>query len=141
MAFVPLHRASGASLVIAAALLGPIPMAMAHGPTDHEITDLTQRIEAGPVGAAEFLRRGELYRLQHEWKLALADYDRSARLDPSSPAVQVCRAALYLDQDRPAQAKSTLDRLQARLPAHPEALSLRSQSLMKLGRPREAARD
>jgi tetratricopeptide (TPR) repeat protein len=112
----------------------------AHGSLDDEIAQLSRRIDTGHSTGAECLQRGELRRLKKDWSGALADYDRAEKLDPTLN-IDLCRAALELDRDRPARAKPLLDRFLLRHPGHPDALRLRSRAAIALGRPAEAVAD
>ena len=113
----------------------------AHGPTQGAIEEITARIEAGSPSAEDFLMRGELYRIEHEWDAAEHDYDRAARLAPRLPELSVARAALQLDRGHPGSAKGAIDRFLVDHPDHPEALRIRAHASIALGRPIEAARD
>ena len=118
----------------------PLPLA-AHGPTHRAIEEITTRIDSGEGTAADFLRRGELYRIERDWTLAERDFDRAARLDPRLLEVAIAKASLHLDQGQFADAKSAIDRFLSRHPDHSEALRIRAHALIALGRPLEAARD
>jgi tetratricopeptide repeat protein len=129
-------------LAAACALVLTLPsVSAAHGPTNHAIEELSARIEAGSSSAEDFLMRGELHRIEHEWDAAERDYDRAARLAPRLPEISIARAALELDRGRPARAKNTIDRFLADHSDHPEALRIRAHASIALGRPLEAARD
>jgi tetratricopeptide (TPR) repeat protein len=116
-------------------------LALAHDSTDREIVEATRRIESAPSDAREILRRGELHRLQHQWDLARADYDRAARLAPSLIEVELCRGALDLDRGDAAHAREHLDRFLSATPHHPGALELRAVCWLALGRPQDAVHD
>jgi len=129
-------------LAVAGALVLTLPSpAAAHGPTHDAIEEISVRIEAGGASAGDFLRRGELYRVEREWDAAERDYDRAAQLDPGLPEVGVARAALFLDRGWPDRAKAAIDRLLQSHSDHPEALRIRAMASVALGRPLEAARD
>ncbi|HKQ18632.1 MAG TPA: tetratricopeptide repeat protein [Candidatus Eisenbacteria bacterium] len=138
------NRAPARHLLIAAAsaLALTLPsLSAAHGPTHHAIEDLSARIEAGGTSANDFLRRGELYRIERKWDAAERDYDRAAQLAPGLREVAVARAALYLDRGRPDRAKAAIDRLLSDHPDHSEALRVRAMASVALGWPLEAAQD
>jgi tetratricopeptide (TPR) repeat protein len=142
MAHASSSRPPALLVLLAIPLLAMSPRhAAAHGPLDQEIAEATQRIESEPGNAAHYLRRGELHRLHHDWRAALADYAQAAWRDPSLKEVELCRAALELDRGRPDAARPVLDRLIAADPAGVEALRLRAEAWMALGRPRDAVRD
>lgn len=129
-------------LAAAGALALSLPaLSAAHGPTHHAIEDLSARISAEGVSAGDFLRRGELYRIERNWDAAERDYDRAAQLDPGLREVAVARAALYLDRGWPDRAKAAIDRLLLNHPDHSEALRIRAMASVALARPLEAAHD
>jgi len=134
----PVHHLLAAAGALVLTL--PSPSA-AHGPTHHAIEEISARIESGGSSAGDFLRRGELYRVEREWDAAERDYDRAAQLDPGLPEVAVGRAALYLDRGWPDRAKAAIDRLLCNHPDHSGALRIRAMASVALGRPLEAARD
>ena len=127
---------------VAAALALTIPSpSTAHGPTHRAIDEISARIHAGQASANDFLRRGELYRIERDWASAERDFTRAAQLDPRLSEVAVARAALLLDRGRPSRAKAATDRVLSDHPDHPEALRIRAQASIALGLPLEAARD
>jgi len=140
----PRNQATARQFLLAAAgalaLTLPAPSA-AHGPTHHAIEELSARIEAGGASANDFLRRGELHRVDRKWNAAARDYDRAAQLDPGLREVAVGRAALYLDRGWSDRAKAAIDRLLLDHPDYPEALRIRAMASVALGRPLEAAQD
>jgi tetratricopeptide (TPR) repeat protein len=141
----PGHRPAAVAwivLVTVWAIAAPSPRpALAHDALDHLIDEATQRIEVDSTSAAEFLKRGELYRLDHDWDRALADYHRAARLDPSLREVELCRGVLEMDRGQADRARARFDRFLAVEPGNPRALQLRAECWMKLGRPQAAVRD
>jgi tetratricopeptide (TPR) repeat protein len=118
------------------ALLGAPGLTHAHGDLHRQIADATARVEREPDRAALYLRRGELHRAHRDWAAALADYDRAAALDPALAAVDLGRAAVWLEIDRPAEALESAERHAGALP---EARLLRARALARLGRAAEAA--
>ena len=135
-----LGRSVTLSIALALALACP-PAPEAHSDLDEQIAAVTARIEREPRRADLHLKRGELHRAHRDWTLALADYDRAAALDPDLAAVDLARATLVLDDDRPQAALAAADRFLARRPDHAEGRALRARILTRLGRPREAAED
>src|SRR6266540_3295251 len=130
-------------LLVAGLALGQLSgrPAAAHAPLAEEIQDLTAIIERGPARGIDYLRRGELRRLQGDWRAAREDYDQAERLEPRLPTLELCRAALALDSGDPAGAKQTLDRFLGREPDQAEGLLLRARVEERLGRPADAVRD
>jgi len=112
--------------------------ALAHEPLGDEIAALSRRIQAGTAGPAEYLRRGELFRLSGDFAEAKADYDRAERLDPTRAEIHSCRGALLSDLGQPRHAASELDRYLELRPRSRDALALRARVAMALGRAWEA---
>src|SRR6266487_4988503 len=106
-----LVRLGACATLIAGLALGQTPWrpAAAHSPLPEEIEDLSAILAHGPARALDYLRRGELYRLERNWAAACADYDRAERLDPALPTLGTCRAALALDMGDAGRAKQLLD--------------------------------
>jgi tetratricopeptide (TPR) repeat protein len=136
--------------MLALAILPPIVLvlvlaspreAAAHSDLAEQIAAVTARIEADPRRGSLYLQRGELHRAHRDWALALADYDRAAALDPGLPAVDLARAAVSLDADRPEAALAAIDRFLVRQPDRADGWALRGRILARLHRPLEAAED
>src|SRR6185503_1548367 len=72
----------------------------AHEGLHEQIAELTKRIEADPVNAALYLKRGELYRLHEELEPAMRDYDRAAALDSRLHSVDLGRGLLWTASGR-----------------------------------------
>lgn len=71
----------------------------------------TEAIEANNRLAAAWALRGDIYRRQNKWELALESYHRALDQQPHFPHVQLAAAEVYRAQDRPRRALSTLDSL------------------------------
>ena len=84
--------------------------ASAHDGLGNQIAVLTQEIAAQPGNAGLYLHRGELHRLERDFRGALADYDRARRLDPALSAVDLGAGRAYLEAKRPEDAKRSLER-------------------------------
>lgn len=85
--------------------------------------------------------QGDVLVAWQRWNEALAAYHRALVYQPDFPAVQIAVAELYHRTGRPQRALATLDRLEDehpldRMPVR--AMWLRSESLVNLGRTREA---
>ena len=102
---------------------------------------VTKQIEGDPKNAALYLKRGELYRVHADWKLAESDYDRVAELDPKLVAVDFCRGKLCSESGQKERAKPLLDKYLAGQPDHVDALLTRARLLVKLGERKAAAVD
>src|SRR5690349_12186236 len=78
----------GVRLLAVAACLSFIgsDLARAHGDIHLQIEQINPQIEKTPT-AALYLKRGELYRLDEDFKAALADFDQVERLDPTLDAI------------------------------------------------------
>lgn len=143
MRFSAIRRTSLGVSVTCGLLLACMVLATtthAHGPLDRQIESITAEIEGHPFDADLYWRRGELHRLDREWKAASSDYDRALGLDPEFDAVHLGYALLWMDTNRPAEALSAIDRYLSRRPHHAEALFLRGRALAELGRTTEAVR-
>jgi predicted Zn-dependent protease len=98
---------------------------------------LTLQIEAEPTDAKLWLARGDCYRLERLWELALADYVRARELDPALEALDFSLGLLYLETASPGRALPHLERFIARHPTQPVALLGRARALAALGRENE----
>jgi tetratricopeptide (TPR) repeat protein len=126
-----------AVLAVAIAQL-PTPLG-AHGDIAVQIRDVSEKIRRQTNDAGLYLKRGELYRVIHQWDLALADYDRAAQLDPAIAAVDLARGRSMLEAGRAVSALSALDRFLSRAPHHGEGRIFRARALVALQRNGEAA--
>jgi hypothetical protein len=114
----------------------------AHQPVEVDIARVSEHIATSDHPARETLIRGEFHRLSGNYAAARADYDRAAALDPRlSDRVELCRAALLIDERRWTEARSTLDHLIAHDSRDPQVWKLSAHVLEQLGRPGEAAAD
>ena len=124
-------------LLLAAGLIlawtGSPGMVLAHADIVERITALDQEIQERPGSAALYLKRGELHRLHRDWPAALADYGQAERLKPEEPAVHYYRGRMWLEAGQPKLARPEMDRFLAALPAHADALLVRSRALGLLG--------
>lgn len=116
--------------------------AFAHGDMHEQITDATRQLDAEPAGSKRlpflYFQRGELHRQHGAWAEAEADFDAAERLDPERKDdklrdLDLSRGRMYLDSNRPAQAKAALDRYLARWGNNPEALMNHARALVALG--------
>jgi len=117
-------------------VLVPCPAA-AHPLLEDRIARLTRAIEADPGEAALWVERGDCYRLDGLWELALADYVQARTLDPELDALDFSLGWLYLETGRADKALPHLDRFVARHPEQPVALLGRARALAALGRAAE----
>jgi predicted Zn-dependent protease len=125
------------TLVVLLVLLA-LPLA-AHEGLHEQIAELTERIAADPGNAALYLRRGELHRLHSELDLAAQDYDQAARLDPTLAGVALGRGMMLFDAGRFADAIPQLRQYIATTPADVRGRIALARTLMKAGRPADAA--
>ncbi|MBI3853712.1 MAG: tetratricopeptide repeat protein [Verrucomicrobia bacterium] len=126
--------------VLALGLLKPTS-ALGHADLLALIDIVTKQIESDPKNAALYLRRGELYRVHADWKLAESDYDRVAQLDPQLLAVDFCRGKLCFDSGQNERARALLDKYLAGQPDHVDALMTRARLLLRLGERKAAVND
>ncbi|MFQ5604973.1 MAG: tetratricopeptide repeat protein [bacterium] len=115
--------------------------ALAHGPLDEQIAEMTKQIALAPDNAALYLKRGELHRHHLDWEAAQADYDSAAILDPRLDVVDLARGMMLLDAGRFEQAIVPLNRYLSKHPNNPEALVTRGRVLTKLNENLTAAED
>ena len=91
------------SLAVAATL-------QAHQGLHEQIAAVTARIRQQPRNGALYLKRAELYRLHHEWRLAARDYERARRYDPALDPVDLGKGTMLLERGRAAEALFPLRR-------------------------------
>jgi predicted Zn-dependent protease len=127
------------SAVALGVLVGAAAPALGHVALDHQLADLTRRIERDPRDASLYLRRGELHRARGEWSAAEADYLRAREIAPGLVAVDLCLGRMYLESEKPGPAKEALDRFLVARPEHAEGHALRARALGRLGQKTEAA--
>ena len=124
--------------VLALVFVGP---ASGHGDIHERIQDLTVKMESDGGTSALYLKRGELHRLHRDWDRALADYAEAEKLSDDLPHLPYLKGRLWLEAGQPAKAVPYLDAFLERTPRHVDALLVRSRSLGKMGRFREAVSD
>ena len=117
------------------------PAASGHADLLALIDIVTKKIESDPKNAALYLKRGELYRVHADWKMAESDFDRVAQLDPKLDAVDFCRGKLCFESGQNERARALLDKYLAGQPDHVDALMTRARLLLKLGERKAAAND
>src|ERR1051325_600774 len=127
-------------LACAAALCTPWPV-FGHADIEAQIAAMTERIQKEPANPDLYLKRGELHRLHMNWQEADADYDRAAKLDPKMATVDWARGNMLLDSGRLGEARAAFDRFLEKYPDHANARILRAQTLVKLGKSKEAGED
>jgi tetratricopeptide (TPR) repeat protein len=132
---------AGVWLGLAWLLVAAVLPAGAHGDLHERIVALDAQIQQEPRNAELRFQRGEVYRLHHEWDLALADLAGVERLDATRTGTKLARARIKLAMGRAAEAKAWADQFLTLQPEHAEALIVRAQINMKLGRAYAAAND
>jgi tetratricopeptide (TPR) repeat protein len=132
---------AGRLMAVLVVFLTWFPPAFAHDGINAQIARLTIELEGNPDNASLWLRRGELFRANRQWREALADLDRAARLDASLARVELVRAHVFLESSRPHDAIAAADRFLARDPDQPDALTVRARARVALRRFAEAAAD
>ena len=105
------------------------------------ISDVNREIQFHPADEDLYLKRGELYRLRHEWKNALKDYDRANQLDPGQEVVDFLKGQLYFDSGNFSVARKHLDVYLGKYPNHVNALITRARVESKLGDHKTAVQD
>lgn len=125
---------------LALLLVGRSPV-LAHLPIDEQIADITARIAAAPADASLYLRRGELHRIHGDRGEAMADCDRSRRMDPGLAAAELCLARTLLDAGEAGRSLGHLDRFLKARRTSVEGWMTRGRAESHLGRHLEAAGD
>ncbi len=126
-------------LVLVAATTMTSSPAAGHGAIHEQIVAVTKRIEAEPGQAGLYLQRAELYRVDRSWDEALNDYDRASALDAELAVVDLARAEMLLEAERPEAALRSID---AHLRARPDGYKgriARARILTRLERKKAAA--
>ena len=121
--------------------LARTPVAWGHADLLALIEIVAKQIEANPKNAVLYWRRGELYRLHLDWKLAENDYDRAAQLDPKLVAVDLARGKMWFESGQNDRAKVELDKFLYGQPNQVDALTTRARVLVKLGQRKAAVAD
>ncbi|MEE8526426.1 MAG: metallophosphoesterase [Thermoanaerobaculia bacterium] len=116
-------------------------IATAHPGTHIRLELLEERIAADSGNGELYLQRGRIHHSEDAWDAALADYDRAAMLGAAPDAVDMARAELLQQADRPGEALLVLERLLGRRPDHPKALLVRARARSALGHADAAADD
>jgi len=89
-----------------------------------EIKKLNRSIQTNPGNAALYLERGEIYREDSEFRLALKDFYTAERLNPQLAAVEFARARVYKDINRHQLTEEHLQRFLELEPENLKALRL-----------------
>ena len=133
-----LHAALPALLVLGLTFAGSVA---AHD--DPDIHNATALINEHPGRTDPVLKRGQMYRMNGEFKKALADVDRAQRMDPGNRQITMERARVLSALGRNTEAEKELDRLvedenrDVKLGALAERAAVRA----KLGRKEAAIED
>lgn len=129
------------SLTMIGWLFGSMAICYVHDGIYEQLAQVTLQIRQQPNDAALYLRRGELHRLHRDWVAALADFDRAERLNPKLIESELFRGRMWLDAQRPRQAKQSLDRFLKTKPENAEGWLLRARAFEQMKRHRQAAAD
>ncbi len=127
---------------IAACCLAGAAPASAHEGLAAKIATYTARLAQSPADATLLLERAECFRLQREWRPALADLAAAEALAPDLvAAIDLARARLFVDARDGERAVAAADRVLARRADDSLAHLLRAQALVQLGRGEAAVTD
>ena len=130
-----------ASIVAALAVLLSAPqLAYAHADLNLQIEQLSAEILQRGSVAELYLKRAELHRRHSDWAAALADYERVRELNPRHADIDYFQAKMWLEANRPNQAKALIERFLSQQPQHRNALLVHARVLKDLGHYRAAAR-
>jgi len=102
-----------------------------------EIKKLNRVIETNP-DAAIYLERGEIYREDSEYRLALKDFNTAERLNPDLPTIDFARAKVYNDINRHDLTEDHLKRFLQLEPENRKALRVLATFYISRERYREA---
>ncbi|HKQ60993.1 MAG TPA: tetratricopeptide repeat protein [Candidatus Polarisedimenticolaceae bacterium] len=114
---------------------------LAHPGLDQQILDLTAMIEKEPENAELYVRRAEIHRLHSDPGAAETDLNKARQLAPDLPDIDLVMAWVKLDLQKPAEARTALDRLLQREPDSVRGLEARARALELLGEHGRAAED
>jgi predicted Zn-dependent protease len=126
------------SLLIVSAF---VRSAHAHDDVRAQIEQLTEIMKKKPDDAMLWLKRGELYRAQHEYAHALSDYAQAEALDPGLEVVYLSRGRILYESSRFPDAYRALTSFLQMAPGHAEALLLRARTRIHLGQRNAAEQD
>ena len=127
--------------ILSALASGLAATLLAHGDIRDRILKVSARIESQGASAELHLKRGELYRLHHDWEKALSDYAAAEKLSQDLPQLAYFRGRLWLEADRPREALPYLDDFLVKNPRHVDTLLLRSRALGRVGRLAQGVED
>jgi len=116
-------------------------LSFAHPELLSQIAQLNLQLEQRPGDAGLLLKRGDLYRRDGNYKAAGQDFTEAAKMNPLPDALAFYEGRLYLDTDRPEAALASFSQYIEDHPGHVKTRVLRSQALLLLDRPVEAADD
>lgn len=112
----------------------------AHGDIHVQIERINPKIERAP-SAELYVKRGDLYRLDENYKAALADFQRAEDLDPNLYSVYLGRGRVLFEAGRHGEALPALNHLLDIKPDHPDGRILRARTHAALGDNPSALRD
>lgn len=105
---------------------------LAHEDLEIQIARLTGQIEREPDRAILYFRRGELHRMNQDWKAAREDLERAASRDPELSVADLALGRLWNQTGDAGRARAALDRFLKRQPDHGEALIERARARARL---------
>lgn len=108
-------------------------VAARHDGVAEKLAALDREIAKAPTDARLWFARAEFSRLEGNWRAALADLDRAARLDPSLERVDLARARVRFEGGDVARAVELVQRYLARRPADREGQELLARASDALG--------
>jgi tetratricopeptide (TPR) repeat protein len=111
-----------------------MPLVLLHEGLHEQIQKINLRIEQQPGDARLYLKRAELYRLHHDWKLAQSDLDQVAHLAPGLAEQRLERALLLQQLGHHADALLQIESYLELHPLHTRALATKAQLLFLLNR-------
>jgi tetratricopeptide (TPR) repeat protein len=122
-------RGSWLAVIGVGAALATASPCWAHQQIGLKLEQLDVEIAEHPDDADLYVQRGELYRLNREWALAEADFEKALDLTPDNPDLQFHLGRLWFEAGHSPRARSALDRFVAARPDHVEGLVIRGRVL------------
>ena len=119
------HRSNMVRDIVKVILWGVLLQSLSAGELEKaKIKELNKIIQTKPDEAAIYLERGELYREDSEYRLALKDFNTAERLNPHLAAIEFARARVYKDINRHDLTEDHLKRFLQLEPENLKALRL-----------------
>jgi tetratricopeptide (TPR) repeat protein len=123
------------------AVTSSLSSASAQTDPSHQIEQLSVELKDRPNDALLWYKRGELYRSQRAYALALADYAQAELIEPYLESIYLSRGRVLYESARYPEAYRALTQFLQMAPGHSEALLFRARTRIQLGQPNAAELD